>query len=249
VAKSGNCSRRRHDSDGGSWFNYETLNQTLQFAQYGNDLLVPEAEKLLESIQDVDGGTETNQWSSSSCGAYPIVPEYLNGSPTCMRQMLPVGEISPVSIYVCTTSSAALDEEDFRKRGIAILALVIKLQAIRPVELYVTCESDGIGGDVVQVIPIESKPLSLAHATYCLTSAGFARRLTYGISYERHGGTGCWGNMYNKLGSAYPEWLKGQLGCGKDDLYIKSAHCSDAIISDPISWVNRELERFRGENA
>ena len=246
VASSGNCAR--HDDYRSSWFNGETAEQSLNFAQYGNDSLVPEAEKLLESIQDVYGGTETNQWEPSPCGAYPIVPEYLNGSPTCMRQMLPVGEVSPVCIYVCTTCSAAVTPEQIKKRGIAILALVMKLQAIRPVELFVTAETDGTGGDVIQVIPIESKPLSLAHATYCLTSAGFVRRLTYGIANEKYNSCGSWGIMYDKLGSSYPEWLKGQLGCSPSDLYIKSAHCDDSMLSDPVAWVNRELERFRGEN-
>ena len=232
-----------------SFFGNETREETIRYARYGNEALVENANKLMDKLDSVCGGVETSQWEPSPCGAYPIVPEYLNGSPTCMRQMLPCGELSPVKIYVCTTSSALVSAENLRKRGIAILALVMKLQAIRPVELYVTAETDGNGGDVIQVIPIESKPLSLAHATYCLTSAGFARRLTYGIAYGKYACMGGWGTMYDRLGSGYPEWLKGQLGCGPSDLYIKSANCDDDMLSDPVAWVNRELERFRGENA
>ena len=107
----------RKDDFRTSFFGDETREETLRYARYGNESLVENANKLMDKLDSVCGGVETSQWEPSPCGAYPIVPEYLNGSPTCMRQMLPCGEVSPVKVYVSTTSFFGITAEELEQIG------------------------------------------------------------------------------------------------------------------------------------
>jgi hypothetical protein len=160
------------------------------------------------------------------------------------------GEVSPVKVYVSTTSFCGITAEELELRGTAILALVLKLQAMRPVELYLTAElgTSDYNGNTILVILIESRPLSVSHAAYCLTSAGFARRLTYGILMDLYSSQGNFAAKFDELGGQYPEWIKTKLECSESDIYIGTALSSDLFMSEPAAWVNIELARFNGEN-
>ena len=61
-------------------------------------------------------------------------------------------DASPVAVWVDLTCSGGFSAKDMEKRGTAILALVMKLKAIRPVDLYlVSCVQRLQGGLVVKV--------------------------------------------------------------------------------------------------
>lgn len=120
------------------------------------------------------------------------------------------------------------------------MALVLKLARKRPVNLYVTFEGHGkTDGDYLQVIPIESRPLSLAHAAFALVHVGFARHLTYSIAKMNDDFDGHWGK--HKLDKP---WLRKQYEMSPSDLYIKAASDTETEFEEPVAWVNKQLAQF-----
>lgn len=237
---------------GGAWSNDESFKESLEFARHGNDSLVSESEKIIESLDSVENGVQQEYWAPSVCGAYPIVPEYLAGHPMCMRSKEPSGDLAPVNIYVCTTSSGSIGSEEYMQRGTAILALVMKLQQIRPVNLFVTFECDGGYKDhldAVQIIPIESRPLNISQACYMLTSTGFSRNLTYSYGEHVQGWAGGWISDHDHRPGGTPKYrakIKEYLGLGPDDLHLDMISSIDPMLRNPIAWVNTELARYNG---
>lgn len=238
-----------------AWSDSETggsYDQHLIFMANGDARYVAKAEALLDKIARVANGVPEVAWESSPVGAYPIVPEYLAGHPMPMRCNQESETLAPISIYVATTCSGGITQEELMARGVAVLALVLKLQRIRSVNLYVTCETAGkrTSDDYIQVIPIHSKPLSIAHATYALTSAGFVRRLTYACAKEFSGSDYVhWSYNYHKLGGsdrspAYESWIRKQLDMTPEDLYIFPSYLGDLSTTDPVAWVNSQLARY-----
>lgn len=228
-----------------SWagLDYETA---LEYAKTGDERLVERAQALLDKLESVEDGIPTRQWSASPYGAYPCVPDYLAGMPDCMRTIAPTGDIAPIGIYCSTTSSGCIDTISMQKRGTAILALVLKLQQIRPVELYLTAELGSYDCSSFEIIPIDSKPLSLAHACYALTSAGFARQLTYSYARAKLGSTGRWpiGFTYGYESATYERCFREACGLSGDDMHIGAIHAHDALLADPIKWVNQQIVRY-----
>lgn len=218
---------------------------SLDLASRGDDSLVSAAEKLCASLLEVENGVGIDQWQPSVAGAYPCVPDYIAGHPLSMRAKSPSENLAPVAIYVSTTISAAIGSQQIMKRGTAILALVLQLQKSRPVDLFLTAETHGeTDGDYIQVIPIESRPLSIAHACYALTAPLFARHLTYAVASDKDQFNGGWGHQYTQQGANYPKWIHSYLDCTEKDLYIKPAHINDPLINNPIAWTNEQLARY-----
>lgn len=232
-------------SMGFDWYGSITHKEAVKFAISGDDSYVSEADKLIDKL-DSSIEINTSRWEASMYGAYPIVPEFLAGSPTPMRTRVMVAEESaPISIYVSTTCSAGLDSKTMLKRGTAILALLLKMQAIRPIELYLLSETHGrIDGEYIQVIKIESKPLNVGVAAFALCHVGFARRLCYGVAESMDHFNGTWPKDYHR------DWqphIREVVGMNDIDLYIPAATSWDTMIKDPIAWVNAQVKRFVGE--
>lgn len=233
------------------WYGDMSYTQALELANNGDDSYVARAEKVLETLQDLNGGVDIIQWQPSIAGAYPCVAEYLSGSPTPMRRQAPTGEVSPIRILVGSSCSGGISSKQMEKRGTYILALLLRLQAIRPVELALVSEMDGTAdGNYIQVIPIDSKPLSLAHAAYALCNVGFTRRVQYstGIAFGGSDGSS-WPrkhkNASDVVGHAdYLTWLKEHIGMQPDDVFVDSAHLQDPLITEPIKWINEQIQRY-----
>lgn len=132
------------------------------------------------------------------------------------------------------------------KRGVAIMALTLALSRMRPVELSVFSIGRNNKRESVIVAPINTRPLDVASAAYVLTSAGFVRRLCYGLAEERHFGGPCgikWPQGYGE--ASYLPGLLARLGGDPSrDLIIDGAHINDAMLSDPVAWVNAQIARF-----
>lgn len=233
-----------------SWAGDESNNSSVLLARNGDESLVAGAEKLLEEIASVENH-DGIAWVNSPAGAYPVVPEFIAGRPDCMRQQERVTDSTPISIYVCTTSSGGVGTETLLKRGTVILALLMKLQTIRPVELFLTVELGTYKGlSAYQVIPVDSKPLSISQAAYLLTSAGFARNLTYSVSHLELKDDGSWPWLYTTKRSddEYDETMKTVLNMGDSDLYIKCAFLYDELLKHPVEWINAQLARYNNAN-
>lgn len=233
------------------WFGGELTADSLRYARAGNDRLVPDAEQLLAKIKAAVDLPE-RPMIADCVGAYPIVPDYLMGAPDCMRRRAMVdSDESPISIYVCLTSSARVPADQMMRRGVAILALVMALAPVRAVDLHVFNVGRRKGGTRESVIlaPINTRPLDLAGACYALTSPGFTRRLCYSLAQAvGFGATGhcgiAWPEHYGE--DSYLPGLLARLGGDPArDLILPASHINDPIIADPVRWVNQQLDRFR----
>ena len=235
----------RHDSAGSSWYGGISYQTALDLATSGDDTLVSQAQLLFDALE-AQLDTPQGEWTASPIGAYPIVPEALAGLPDCMRRRVEVSnDHAPVTVYVSTTCSASVDAEAMLKRGVAILALVMKLQAIRPVKLVLLAELHGSSdGQCIQAIEVNSQPLDLATACYALTAVGFARHLTYSLARELDGFNGSWPNSYHGGGSRWERHIREYLDMQEQDLYIGAARSWDEALSNPVAWVNAHIQRF-----
>lgn len=235
------------DSD---WYNNRSFAEACQLARRGDQALVKAAEAILDKLETAAPETMRGEWTPSPAGAYPIVPEALNGSPFPMRELRrTASDCAPISIYVATSSSSGYDAKTLLNRGIAILALVSRLQMTRPVELFLvqTIESGRNGrrtGNYVMVTRVDTKPLDLAVGGALLADCGIDRRIGLG-SVEaltrgavQHGSIG-WAKCYQT--GTVPEYI----GFGPEDLYIAPSYWGDELITKPVEWINAQLRRIR----
>ena len=227
-----------------------TYESAKQKAISGDDSLVDRAESILDKIENAIGGEAMNAWAPCVYGAYPVVPDYIAGSPTPMRNLLPVGEVSPISVYVANGASSTVSAETILNRGIAILALCLKLQQVRPIDLYVFGESlsEPDKGNGFIVIPIDSRPLSLSIACNAIVNAGFSRGIRLPASELLHALSisAPWAEDYHR--SDYAAIRKQAIGIGDNDLVIESAHNKNIDYDfDPITWVNNQLAKYNNQ--
>jgi len=246
----------RGDSTGGSagigpnsWTGNESREDTLRLSASGDTRLVPEAEALLAQL-NTEISVPRRVWERSPAGAFCSVPDVLAGLPTPMRRLRHTqDERAPITILVTTTSSAAVSAKTLAKRGTVILALVLALSRIRPVSLRQLTVVDGNRdrtGETVITAEINTTPLDLATACYVLTSAGFARRLTYDLARGLNGFSGGWPRGYTfGAGGPYFAGLVKRLGLDpKQTLVVASAEMGDALLADPVRWVNTQIANF-----
>lgn len=227
----------------GSWTDGETFESALRKMEYGDDTYASMADALLDKISDLTEGVPQREWTPGPYGAFPVVPEYLTGMPTCMRAMSPSGELSPVKIVVSTTCSGGISAETMTKRGVAVLALVMKLQQIRPVELYILAEGNGSKArNLFQLVKLDTKPLSIAHTCFALANVGFARALTYPHMIHYFDWDGRWPDDYRTAG--YETIVRTECGMTPTDLWINSAYATDQLLRDPVKWVNNQLHKY-----
>lgn len=242
------CMRAYAASD--SWVG-ETMAETLKWSEIGNRALVPEAEKLLSQL-DTQIETPRRSWEPAPAGAFCVVPDVLAGLPTYMRRLRDnPSEHAPITILAISTSSGGIDAKILMKRGTAILALVMVLSQSRPISLHSVSILDGHideSGESVLCTRIETAPLDLSMATYALTSAGFARRMNYSISYKLDKSGGCWPTNFrygHPTGGGYYDYLAATLSPDPNQtLVIGAAQLNDQLITAPVAWINDQVRRF-----
>jgi hypothetical protein len=227
----------------GRWTGFLSFSEARRLATVGDDSYVKKAEALINQL-DVDAPI-TKAFASihSPYGGRVNLGDWLVGSPTPMRRRVRVSsDIGPIKIIVSTTCSAGIDAEVMEKRGAAILALLLKLQQVRPVQLYLLAELHGEqDGWHYQLIRIESQPLAVGVAAFGLCHVAFARQLTY--SYARHvdGFNGGWPSDYSRSKTRYAANRAERLGLTDNDLIIPEAHLDDELIQEPLEWIKKRL--------
>jgi hypothetical protein len=214
--------------------------QAIKKARLGDESLVVKAEKIMDSLDLPNMGVPLSRWLPSQAGAFPNVPEYLSNNPLCMRVNGPTQDKSPIRLFVSTDSSAGISTKDIMERGVAILALSLKLQAVRPVEIVLLSENDGGGpdGSTILAIPLDNRPLCLAQARcICYTAAYFFNpvRIGQGVSWPRY---------YQNDFPRYYNWLCKGLNIQPQDLYIKAPYYGDPITENPKQWVMDTLLKY-----
>jgi hypothetical protein len=219
--------------------------------QQGDEGLVQAAEAKMSELMDHTYSTVGKEWRPHVFGPVVSVPDYLTSTPTPFRHQKEVeSTTTPIRIVASITSSAGISAAYLQTRGIAISALVMKLQAIRPVDLIVYTEQDGshsgqLPGCGIVAFKVESRPLSLAHAINALANPNIARELFYSINStvcNRH-----YGGWPAGFRTPYYEKLKAELfQMDPDtDIAVPAVHMQDSdVLRDPTKWINDNLERL-----
>lgn len=243
----------RWDTSGATaWFGRETAEKTLDLTNLGDTKLVPRAQALLSKLE-TSIQVPKRTWEPSPSGAFCIVPELLSGTPTPMRRIVQTrDDRAPIDIYVVLSCSAGIKAETLMQRGIVILALALALSRSRPISLHVVDIGNGNydgTGETTLTARINTAPLDLARACYVLTSAGFVRRLMYGLEQKLNGWSGGWpepraGWSYSNP-APYYEKLKRQVSRDPSRcLLIPGAQYGDELLSQPLVWIKKQVDYF-----
>ena len=210
--------------------------------------VVPRANALVDKLVGEGVELEASVWEQSVAGYLPCVPAYLSGAPDCMFNQNKVpSETAPVRIYASCCCSAGVDVEDLEKRGTTILALAMKLTAIRPVELYVYADMGGTGYALMPCMKIETSPLDLASATYAMSHAAFLRRLCF-VWAEQYKWEGSWAWELDPTSDKAQAKTRAALGLTDDDLLICGGYSADPLIEQPVEWLNEQVSKFIKEH-
>lgn len=225
------------------WHGNESAADSVRLAQCGDTRLVPKAEQILSQIQ-TDIEIPESMMVADVAGAYPVVAEFLAGAPDCMRRRAPIPqEQAPIVIYACLSSYAGVSAQKLLRRGVAVLALTMALARSRPVELWAIDINDGPDGETTIAARINTSPLDLATAAYALTSAGFVRRLMYGLTEQASGNVN-FPAGYSSDPAGYLVGALARLGGNADrDLILPPANNGDP---EPVTWINGHIARLAG---
>ena len=162
------------------FFGGDTFSSAVEKALYGDDRCVAEAERMIEGFTVSAPDTAMFKTVRSPFGGRVSVSDYLAGSPTLMRRRVKqVSDVAPVKMVVSLASSWTIPAKEMTRRGTAVLALLMQLQKVRPVELFLLLEvagtdrNDGAGPAHYQLIRVESKPLNISVVAYAICHVGY----------------------------------------------------------------------------
>jgi hypothetical protein len=246
---------REHTDGGCSSWGHATYATRQKFLN-GDETYVAEAEAYLNRINDTLPETLRNEWHNDVFGPIVSVPDYLSNSPVPFRrERISESSCAPVRIIVSLTSSAGISAEVLRERGIVILALLMKVQQVRPIDLTVYCELDCDGhntGMGIVSLNIESKPLSIGSALNAMANSDIARQMFYNcIGSESiirgfKGGRGGWPETFTYGGKniEYFKSVKELFKMTDGDLYIPPTYLTDPIVQNPLGWINENLQKL-----
>lgn len=201
------------------------------------------AEKLMSKLEADGLALTQSHWERRLVGFIPCIPSFISGAPDCMyMQCDKPSDAAPIRVFTCLSVSAELEADEVMARGCAILALCRKLQAIRPVELYVYGFHNGNAANnytAIPVIKLETNPLDLTIASYVLGHTSMVRQLTMAWAHQRgYDGSFAFVNDIDLVRT------RRILGASETDLVIGIGHISDKSIKNPVAWVNEQVARY-----
>jgi len=230
------------------WFGNLSHAECCERSLHGDESLVAKASEVLNLAEAQIPETRKYQWQDAPAGYFPNIPAYLAGHPCSMRRRTKVlCELGPINIYVCTTCSAATSADYMLNRGAAIVALVQKLQSLRPVNLFAVAELQGATDDAFTgVFRFDTKPVNLAQIAFCFSHVGFTRSVTYNEGQRRDNFNGNWSRQYHRYGGEelrpeYLTWIRNEIQASPEDIYIPAVNIQQTIGKDPVRWVNETL--------
>lgn len=197
-------------------------------------------------------------------GGALIAAEWIAGEPECMRVPVENSNASnPLRIYVDNGTSASIPFADMVKRGSAIVALALRMAALRPVEVFVcdfgngpqTTAHPGIGvAGVVTRINFDGE--TLGSAVYATCAIGYTRRFGYqteamwGASADGMMAGRGWprvdGQMCLPTTTRYQKAMRQLLGIDGDRnaLFIPGVFQGDYIVEHPEQWLQDRIDQF-----
>jgi hypothetical protein len=196
--------------------------------------------------------TARHEWADEVTGHFPNVPAYIAGQPLNMRRRVKrEHEASPIAIAVDLSSSGVISAQHMEARGSAILALVRAPSSRRPVELYFGSGNDARGGDCLhQFYKMDTTPLDLARAAFCLSSVAVSRGALFSIVKNGYGGRLQQPYLSHMgitiAGRNYRDTIKRALPHIEDVIAVPQIYAADRSITDPVGWV-KEYVKAHGD--
>lgn len=226
------------------WNGNLAFKQALRIAETGSE----ESAKLTQTFMDqieIDlelPESRISVWRDDVAGSYPLIPSYLSNSPTPMKNRKRIiTDIAPIRLFVTTILPVWIKGPEMTKRFSAILAFVLLVQRVRPIELHCVCATtSGNTGDPFDLIDIEvpSKPLGLAHAGFVAHPA-FTRCLQYSYAIHKFGTKA---NI--PIACDVESEIMTQLGVTDQDLYFPLVDRQDILMTKPVEWIKLMINRF-----
>jgi len=234
----------------GSWIG-ESKQDVQRHIAEGCTELVADAEAMLQEINSkvsLKGLRES--WTLAPEGAFPCVPSHLAGSPEAMlqrqRNLKVASQQSTLKVYYSPTVHAGVKPKAILQRGTVVLATVLALSKVRPVELYYYSVTGK--GDVI--IRIQTNPMKLSETAWVITSPGVFRGMSFKRSSDLFGWEGRRGQWAG--GSNVASWKtkvasqRKALELSEADLLIPGAQMQDmGLLKDPVGYINDLLDAYR----
>lgn len=250
AATNGCCTHEMNSTD--SWAG-DDLKKTINYLETGDFIRHEQAiEEIINQLQ-IEGliASGVPLPSRSYDGSRPNITAYLTGQPKQMykrRRDEHTSINTPLQIYVETSVSSSISEQEIVNRGIAVCAFVLAMSAIRPVELYSVyglVKNSGNETSSVSAVAtkISNNTIDTGRMMYCLTSRSYSRRIGLCLVSEMH-------KRY--IGAWYPisypvdvRKIKELLNIQNDAIYIPGIHTFDlAARQNPISWVREKVIEY-----
>ena len=232
---------RFHDNFSSS-FAGGTFDQALNKLIHGDTHGLAKAQSIIDQMQDQQIFSLMSQSIVSDVvGFMPNVPNALMGAPKDMYNIAQVEDetlVSPIKVFVETTVSGGLTHDELINRGVAIIAFVLAMNMVRPVELYVASfgrtESSTENGAIVR---IPTSPIDLDRAVYMLAGVGYCRQLMFTtVCYQS--------NWPDSHGIPFARNCRDICKCEPHDVLIEGGHLNDKLmLRDPIAWVKQMIEK------
>jgi hypothetical protein len=155
----------------------------IQCARGGDASRVPASDALLARMEELTkDGAKAWATVSAPVGGTVNVPEYLAGNPMNMRlRRRQLSQAAPLAVIVNLGTEAPCGPHQIELRGVAALALVRALSAVRPVTL-VLMAGHSEKGDTLNLVEMDTAPLDLARAAWALCAPEVLRRFLFAAS-------------------------------------------------------------------
>lgn len=217
----------------------------MRFSVEGDPAFVEPAEKLISEIDAAIPPTPGYEVVRSPFGARVNVSDWLADSPTPMRRRKKhLSDRGVVQIFISFSPSASIDVRTYTQRGAAILALVMKIQQYRPVQVILFEESQSDDGTMpwYSLVHVDSQPLSLAHLGFWVGHPAFFRQV--GAPAERRIGINPAKWAPDQYHQDYNKRRNARMGVEPNDVILSSATDWNPLIREPLKWIAAELVRL-----
>lgn len=247
-----------HAKDNDDWAGLP-MQQAADVLRDGSIEHLARAEEIISKL-DIDDVMSLSKpvLQSSVVGYIPNVPAYIAGRPDSMYNRGWIEEpnaVAPLSVYVETSVSAGVSQKKIINRGIAVLAFVLAMESVRPVDLYTInpmSQSRSGSNSYIPIVRVASRPMDLGRAVFMLTNVAYSRRLSHAavnaMSGDRSGGYVQW-LEHDHLGpdsERYEKTVRDMVKMAPDDVLLKGGHLHDQLmLTNPVQWVQDMINKHR----
>jgi hypothetical protein len=204
-----------------------TMDSIIERALHGDESYGRKAQALLDQFGSAPLSSRYRN-VPSVVGNRPIVPAAIMGHPLAMLRRVRTPETSgPLTIALSVMVSCSVPQQDVEQRGVAALALTMRLMTERPVRLIVfgeACSADR--ENIYNVVNINTAPLDLSIAGFIIASSGFVRGLMFAHDWMEGSERSIpWPR--DRRSKEYSDNVRARLGLTSEDILVTGLHAQD----------------------